>query len=355
MVKKVNWQLFDHYLPKEKIAQEPVRPRDFSKLFIYETSRDKIYFDIFLNLDKYLPKNSFLVLNNTKVLPARVEMIKETGGKIKVLFLVDEAMNGNSKLIKGLVNKKLNLKEKIYFPNKKDFLQVVLQEKNIFTFSLKTDLSYFLKLLNLYGEAPLPPYIKNTPLTKKEAKEKYQTIFAKKLGSIAAPTASFHFTNRVFKKLKRKGIEHFFITLHVGLGTFMPVNKENLKKKKLHKEYWEVETSIYKKILKLKQKKKLIAVGTTTTRLLETLARKKLNLNKKILRGTTELFIFPPFKFKMIDGLITNFHLPKTSLMMLVEAFLQFKNSKRHLKELYEIAIKNDFRFYSFGDAMLIL
>ena len=354
-MKEIDLELYSYNLPKEKIANQPAKPRDFSKLFVYDTLEDKIYFDIFLNLDRYLPKNSFLVLNNTKVLPARMEMLKETGGKVKILFLVDEAINKNSKLIRGLVNKKLNLKEKIYFPNKKDFIEVVSQEKNIFTFSLKTDLNKFLKLLNLYGEAPLPPYIKNTPLTKKEAKEKYQTIFAKKLGSVAAPTASFHFTKRVFKKLKRKGIEHFFITLHVGLGTFMPISEENIKKSKLHKEYWEIETSIYKKILKLKQKKKLIAVGTTTTRLLETLARKKLNLSKKILRGTTELFIFPPFKFKMIDGLITNFHLPKTSLMMLVEAFLQFKNSKRHLKELYEIAIENDFRFYSFGDAMLIL
>jgi len=354
-MKEIDLELYSYNLPKEKIADKPAKPRDFSKLFVYDTLEDKIYFDIFLNLDRYLPKNSFLVLNNTKVLPARVEMIKETGGKVKILFLVDEALNENSKFIRGLVNKKLNLKEKIYFPNKKDFIEVVSQEKNIFTFSLKMDLNKFLKLLNLCGEAPLPPYIKKTPLTKKEAKEKYQTIFAKKLGSVAAPTASFHFTKRVFKKLKRKGIEHFFITLHVGLGTFMPISEENIKKKKLHKEYWEIETNVYKKILKLKQKKKLIAVGTTTTRLLETLARKKLNLNKKILRGTTELFIFPPFKFKMIDGLITNFHLPKTSLMMLVEAFLQFKNSKRHLKELYEIAIENDFRFYSFGDAMLIL
>jgi S-adenosylmethionine:tRNA ribosyltransferase-isomerase len=354
-MKEVDLELYSYNLPKEKIANQPAKPRDFSKLFVYDTLEDKIYFDIFLNLDRYLPKNSFLVLNNTKVLPARVEMLKETCGKVKVLFLIDEALNENSKWIRGLVNKKLNLKEKIYFPNKKDFIEVVSQEKNIFTFSLKTDLNKFLKLLNLYGEAPLPPYIKNTSLTKKDVKEKYQTIFAKKLGSIAAPTASFHFTKMVFKKLKRKGIEHFFITLHVGLGTFMPVDKKNIKKKKLHKEYWEIEADIYKRILKLKQRKKLIAVGTTTTRLLETLARKKINLSKKILKGTTEIFIFPPFKFKMIDGLITNFHLPKTSLMMLVEAFLQFKNSKRHLKELYEIAIENDFRFYSFGDAMLIL
>jgi len=352
---KINLELFDYYLPKEKIAQEPIRPRDFSKLLIYDTLNDKIYFDFFLNLNKYLPQESFLVLNNTKVLPAKLEMLKETGGKIKILFLVDEAINKNSKFIRGLVNKRLNLGEKIYFPNKKNFIKVVSQEKNIFTFSLKMSLNNFLKLLNLYGEAPLPPYIKNTPLTKKNAKEKYQTIFAKKIGSIAAPTASFHFTKRIFKKLKRKGIECFFITLHVSLGTFMPISEENIKKKKLHKEYWEIETNVYKKILKLKKKKKLIAVGTTTTRLLETLARKRLNLNKKIVRGTTEIFIFPPFKFKMIDGLITNFHLPKTSLMMLVEAFLQFKNSKRHLKELYEIAIENDFRFYSFGDAMLII
>ncbi|GBD34474.1 S-adenosylmethionine:tRNA ribosyltransferase-isomerase [bacterium HR35] len=350
-----DFSLYDYNLPEELIAKEPAKPRDFSRLFIYSVKEDKILFDKFFNLDKYLSKDCFLVFNNTKVLPSRIEMIKETGGKIKILFLINEIIYSRINKIRGIVDRKLEVGQKVYFPEKKKFLIAISQEKNIFTFEINFDFQEFLKLLNTYGEAPLPPYLKKTPLTKQEAKKKYQTIFAKKEGSVAAPTASFHFTQRVLNKLKKKKIKHFFVTLHVGLGTFSPVTEKNIKKKKLHQEYWEINEDVYQQILKLKKNKKLIAVGTTTTRLLETIARKKLKFKNKKAIGTTELFIFPPFEFKLVDGLITNFHLPKSSLMMLVEAFLQFKNSKRHLKELYEIAIKNKFRFYSFGDAMLII
>lgn len=355
-----NLGLYEYYLPKEKIAQRPIKPRDFSKLMIYKTETNEIIIDKFYNLYKYLDKNHFLVFNETKVLPAKINLLKETGGKISILFLLNEKINeiqiNRLVKIRGLVNKKVKIGERLYFNlnKKEDYLEVLAQEKNIFTFKIKT--KNFLNLLNKFGEPPIPIYIKYHKLSKEKLKKEYQGIFAKKIGSIAAPTASFHFTRRVLKRLKSKKINFCFITLHVGLATFTPLNDEFLRKKKLPLEYWEIDLKNYKKIEKLKKEnKKLVAVGTTTTRMLESLVRKKIKANKKIIFGQTDLFIMPPFKFKIVDALITNFHLPRSSLMMLVEAFLQFKKSPKHLKELYQIAIDNDFRFYSFGDAMLII
>lgn len=348
--------LYSFDLPKKLISLAPASKRDLSRLLVYDTQKDMVYIDKFINLDRYLPKNSFLVLNDTKVLPAKVRMLKENNQRVEVLFLVNEVLGEkikNLKNVRGLANKKITLNEKIFFPGKKDYIIPYAQEKNIFTFRIYT--RNFLRKLEKYGKPPLPLYLRHTTLESHKIKEKYQTIFAKKKGSVAAPTASLHFTKRLFKKLKRKGIKHFFITLHIGLGTFSPLTEKNFKNKKLHPEYWEIEKETFEKIKSLKKdKQKLVAVGTTTTRVLETAVRfKQKNKNNKIC-GYTELFILPPFKFKMIDCLITNFHLPHSSLMMLVEAFLQFKGAKRHLKELYKIAIKNKFRFYSFGDAMLI-
>ncbi len=352
--------LYDYNLPSDRIALEPAKPRDFSKLMVYNTQKDEIIFDIFYNLQKYLDENYFLVFNQTKVLPARVNLFKKTGGKIKILLLLNEKINeikkNKIKEIRGIVNKEIRLNEKLYFypQDENNYLIPIKQEKNIFTFKVVTE--DFLILLKKMGEVPLPPYLKRTHLNQDELRRKYQSIFAKKIGSIAAPTASFHFTRRVLKRLKSKKINFCFITLHVGLATFTPLNDEFLRKKKLPLEYWEIDLKNYKKIKKLKKEnKKLVAVGTTTTRMLESLVRKKIKANKKIILGETDLFIMPPFKFKIVDALITNFHLPRSSLMMLVEAFLQFKKSPKHLKELYQIAIDNDFRFYSFGDAMLII
>lgn len=358
---KINLDLYNYSLPSEKIAQKPASPRDFSKLMIFKVNENKIIIDKFYNLSKYLDKNYFLVFNETKVLPARITLFKETKGKVKVLFLLSENLEeikkGNLKKIRGMVDRGINLNEKLFFSlkNKSNFVEAIRQEKNIFTFKVET--KNFLELLNKFGEAPLPPYIKSSPLTKEGLKKKYQSIFAKNIGSIAAPTASFHFTPRVIQSLKKKKINFCFITLHVGLATFTPLKNEYLKNKKLPPEYWEINLRTYKKIKRLKKEnKKLIAVGTTTTRMLESLARvNKFNIKNNKLFGKTELFIMPPFEFKMIDGLITNFHLPQSSLMMLVEAFLNFKNSSKHLKELYQLAIENNFRFYSFGDAMLII
>jgi S-adenosylmethionine:tRNA ribosyltransferase-isomerase len=348
--------LYDYFLPEKNLAKTPAIPRDFSKLFVYDTKNNEIFFDRFYHLDKYLPKNSFLVLNETKVVPARVVLKKENGGKVTCLFLVNE-MEEEDK-VKIIVDRKVNLGDKLFFKTK-DFVEVISQEKNIFLVKFDFLKEKLFLLLENEGVMPIPLYLKNTPLSNKKLKEKYQTIFFKKekqnLASVAAPTASLHFTKRVFKKLEQKGIKRYFINLYVGMGTFAPVSEENLKTKKLHQEYYQVDAQVWQKILtEKKEGKKLVAVGTTVVRTLESLARLKTKDNK-IKLYKTDLFIFPPFQFQMVDILITNFHLPKSSLMMLVEAFLQYKKAKKHLIDLYNIAIKNDFRFYSFGDAMLII
>jgi len=361
----VDWQNFDYFLPKKNLALSPAVPRESSKIFIYNTKKDKIIFDRFYNLGKYLPKNSFLVLNNTKVLPARVELRKSTGGKVIVLLLINELGN----FIKAMVDRKVNIGDKLFIDNKYYF-SVIDQKEKIFYLKFNGNRLWLLNKLTEIGKTPVPLYLRKTPLTEKELRRKYQTIFARapvgaRLSSVAAPTASLHFTNRVFKKLKRQGIEKYFITLHVGLGTFAPITDKNLKEKKLHEEYFEVdeETLHYINIMKSKEKK-LVAVGTTVTRTLESLKLKvksqkskmkvkSQNLETRIF-DKTNLFIFPPYDFKMVDCLITNFHLPKSSLMMLVEAFLQFKKSRRKLINLYKIATEKNFRFYSFGDAMMI-
>ena len=348
---------YGYFLPEKNLALSPSVPRDSSKLFVYNTKTDEIIFDHFYNLDKYLPSNSFMVLNNTKVLPARVTMKKESGGKVVSLLLVNEIV-GN--IVPTIVDRKITVREKIYF-DKENYLEIISQKENIFDLEFNFSQKHLFELLNKYGTMPIPPYLKKSPLKRDELLEKYQTIFAKTDGSSAAPTASLHFTDDVFNKLDKKGIKKLFVTLHVGLGTFAPITDDNIREGKLHEEYYEVDgkTLHYINIMK-SEKKKLVAVGTTVVRTLESVARQRnfLSSEKNLLSSLykkTDLFIFPPYDFKMIGVMITNFHLPKSSLMMLVEAFLQHKKAKRNLVNLYKIAIKNDFRFYSFGDAMLIL
>ena len=362
---------YDYVLPEANLALAPAVPRDSSKLFIYETDVDKITFDRFYNIDKYLPKDSFMVMNNTKVLPARVTMRKEShlrqgyggqaGGKVIVLLLVNEIINDTLPII---VDRKINVGEKIFF-DENNFLYVTGQKENIFEVRFDFSRQHLFSLLNKYGSMPIPPYLKKSTLSKNDLLKKYQTIFAKTDGSAAAPTASLHFTDSVFKKLDEKEIKRLFVTLHVGMGTFAPITDENILKKELHNEYYEVDQKTLQLINQLKYEgKKLVAVGTTVVRTLESEARQgnfyhKTYKSEKITLVSplkqTNLFIFPPYDFKMVDIMITNFHLPKSSLMMLVEAFLQHKKAKKSLVELYNIAISNNFRFYSFGDAMLIL
>jgi S-adenosylmethionine:tRNA ribosyltransferase-isomerase len=350
---------YGYFLPKKNLALAPVNSRDHSKLFVYNTKTDQIIFDNFYNLDKYLPKDSFLILNNTKVLPARVTMKKSTGGKVILLFLVNEL--AGLQVVKVMADRKINIGEKLYF-DAKNFVEVISQEEHIFELAFNFGRKKLFDLLKRYGTMPIPLYLKKTPLRPNELLKKYQTIFAEKEGSSAAPTASLHFTDKVFSRLDDKGIKKYFVTLHVGLGTFAPITDENIRRKRLHEEYYEINAKTLQSINRLKlEGKKLVAVGTTVMRTLESeawrLSQKQMSslLSSYTFYNKTDLFIFPPYDFKMVDVLITNFHLPHSSLMMLVEAFLQHKKAKHNLVELYNIAIKNDFRFYSFGDAMLII
>ena len=393
---------FDYYLPPESIAKQPAVPRDYSRLFVYDTKTNEIVFDKFYNLDKYLPKKSFLVMNDTKVLPARVEMKKATGGKVRVLFLVNEIMSSSQyqvlsieqNTIRIFVDRKVDVGDKLFF-NSQYFVTVTAQEEHIFTVQFDFSIGELFRILEKKGTMPIPLYIKNSPLSRNDLLHKYQTIFARVpvgtrlIGrSAAAPTASLHFTNRLLSKLEKKGINKTFITLHVGMGTFASVTDVNIRQQKLHEEYFEINNETLQLINLMKQeRKKLVAVGTTVVRTLESaeisLRQGRGQLESVMKRGhsgeeqsddsriklrrfwtsqngkdtfisKTDLFIQSGFKFQYVDSLITNFHLPGSSLMMLVEAFLQHKQAKHHLVNLYQIAIKEKFRFYSFGDGMLI-
>lgn len=340
--------LYSYILPNEHIAKLPASPRDSSKLLIYDTKTDTILFDTYLNLAKHLPKDALLVMNESKVLPCRVFGTGPKGEVLELLIMTNE-WTPKDTVLKATVNKKLHPGELVHLPHGHT-LTVLESIEKIFTFKADFELAKLPHILARIGEMPIPRYIESCPLTEEELRKKYQTVFAKKPGSVAAPTASLHFTPRLFKKLAKSGVETCFVTLHVGLGTFAPVLPEHLETRTLYKELYEIPNESATHIQKQKAAHKpVIAVGTTSTRTLESWAK------TKTLKGPTELFILAPYDFQILDGLLTNFHIPGSSLMMLVEAFLQSKKAKRHLKDLYAIALQNDFRFYSFGDGMLIL
>ena len=349
----IDWSLYDFNLPEGLLADTPAAPRGSSRLFIFNTESNNISFDIFHNFNKYLPEKSFLVLNKTKVFPSRVVLKKESGGKIVALLLINEITDAHKTTVKALVDRKITVGKKLFFDHQYHFRLVSRRDK-IFEFKYNFGYQKLIEIINKNGQTPIPPYLRKTPLKETELRKKYQTVFADEsnFGSVAAPTASLHFTKKILAKLKEKKTKCFFVNLQVGLGTFAPITDHNLKSKKLHEEYFQINSADFSAMNKLRSEGfSLIASGTTTARALES----KVKDCEDYQSQKTGLFIFPPYKFRMIDCLITNFHLPRSSLMMLVEAFLQFKHSKKHLLELYNIAIKEKFRFYSFGDAMLIL
>ncbi|QQR55338.1 tRNA preQ1(34) S-adenosylmethionine ribosyltransferase-isomerase QueA [Candidatus Peregrinibacteria bacterium] len=340
--------LYTYTLPERCIAQTPASPRDHSKLLIYDTASGAVSFDRYLNLDRYLPQDSLLVMNESKVLPCRVPVKGPKNEPLELLVMSNEWKPSNTVLL-ATVNKKLQPGERLALPQGHR-LTVLESTEKIFRFKASFNLARLPEVLARIGQMPVPRYIKDCPLTEEELRKKYQTVFAKKPGSVAAPTASLHFTPRLFKKLKKKGHELAFVTLHVGLGTFAPVLPEHLESRTLYKEYYEIPENSRIQIEKHKAAgKPIFAVGTTSTRTLEAWAETGAN------KGPTELFILPPYPFQVLDGLLTNFHIPGSSLMMLVEAFLQHKKAKHHLKDLYASALEKEFRFYSFGDGMLIL
>lgn len=343
---------FNYFLPPNLIAQTPAKPRDHSRLFVYDRHTNQINHDYFYNLPLYLEPGDVLVFNNTKVFPARLIGQKETGGKIEI-FLLKNLNNNNWQVLVG--NKRKQKGTKIYF-NKK-FFGTLIKNNQDGTWEIKFNLKgkTFWQQVNKLGQTPLPPYIK------KNAKLKdYQTIFAQKNGSVAAPTAGLHFTKKLINQLEKQKIQIEYITLHVGLGTFAPVKTKDITKHKLHQEWVEVKKETAQRLNEAKKSgKKIIAVGTTSVRTLEALAVKQKNFYTiKPTKKWVNIFIYPGYKFKFIDSFITNFHLPKSSLLMLVSAFLTSPNSKRSgikkIKNIYQTAISKKYRFYSFGDGMFL-
>lgn len=342
---------FDYNLPQELIAQSPAKNRDFSRLMIIDKKRKKISHDYFYNLPNILNKNFVLVFNNSKVIKAR--LYGKIDKKNVEILLVEKKKDEWEILAKP--GKKFKIGKKIDFIKRKkiknlpklsaEITKINEDGSRIIKFNLSN--KKLQKIIKYYGILPLPPYIKNY----KGNEKRYQTIYAKKEGSIAAPTAGLHFTKEVLKKLKNKEIELKEITLHVGIGTFQEVRTEKIEDHKMHNETFFIDEKTRNFLNKAKKEgKKIIAVGTTSARVLETLATKK-NILKKQNKKNTEIFIYPGYKFKFIDGLITNFHLPKSTLLMLVSAFA----GKDLIKKAYQEAIKKKYRFFSFGDATIII
>lgn len=340
---------FDYKLAKNLIAQKPISPRDKARLLLLDKKKKKISHDNFFNLDKILKSNDLLVINDTKVFKARLLGKRVSGGKIEIFLLKKLKNNFYSCLIKGRIKN-----DKDIILSKSLSLIIIKKEIDntyIIKFSLKNQA--LKNQLNKLATVPIPPYIKKGKADNKD-RLNYQTIYANtnQEKSVAAPTAGLHFTNRMIKKLEKKNIEIVKITLHVGLGTFLAVKSENILDHKIHKEEVVIKNKIKKKILQAKKEnRRIVAVGTTVCRALESLGNNDKSLkDNKDFRQETNIFIYPGFKFKIIDVLLTNFHLPQSTLLMLVSALA----SKELIKTAYSQAIKKKYRFYSYGDAMLI-
>ncbi|MSR76495.1 MAG: tRNA preQ1(34) S-adenosylmethionine ribosyltransferase-isomerase QueA [Candidatus Ryanbacteria bacterium] len=340
---------YDYRLPESLIARRPASVRDRSKLFVYDAATDSISFDEFRNIAQYLPAKTLLVLNETKVVPARITLFKQTGGKVIALLLVNEWQTGN--MLKALVDREVHVGD-ILRADARYIFVVVRQEGKVFFLKPNVSREVLIRFLSSAGETPIPKYLAGGGMSERVLRERYQSVFAKRAASVAAPTASLHFTPKVFRELEKRRIGNTRITLHVGMGTFAPFGERELRRKKLFTEYYEISLAAARRInTQKKSGHPIIAVGTTATRALESAARTGvLQAGKK----DTDIFIYPPYQFHIIDGLITNFHLPQSSLMLLADALLQYKKAKRSITDLYKIAIRKKFRFYSFGDAMLI-
>ncbi len=343
-----------HYSITEKnIGKVPKEPRHDARLFVYDTTTNTITFDIFLNIDNYLPKSSLLVLNNTGVIPARVVFTKDTGGKIDGLVLINEGFDHEG-AIPVIVDKNM-------FPGRR-----IALGDYWFTITRQCDQRFYIKpdsqperiaeILEQLGTTPTPYYLGDLTMTESQLRDRYQTTFAQNKKSVAAPTASLHITPEVLNRLQNKGIVTTEITLDVGLGTFADIEQVNVDEKFLHSELLFISSESRKKIYAAKQgARPVVAIGTTVVRTLESQSRELLTEGENALATETNIFIMPGYDFKIVDHLVTNFHVPESSLMALVDAFLIHKKSQRNLVELYQIAIDNGFMFYSFGDSMLII
>ena len=346
----MNISEFDYELPENLIAQMPADKRQNSKMLVLDKQNKTIEHKHFFDIVDYIEPNSILVLNNTKVLPARLYGTKDTGAKIEVFLLENKENKNWSCLIKPSKRVKPDTVITI-----SDELQVRPIKRLEDDGEWLVELIYngeLMEILHKVGNIPLPPYIERklkTEEIKQFDMERYQTVYAKDEGSVAAPTAGLHFTQEILQKLKNKGVEVAYVTLNVGLGTFRPVKCDNVLDHKMHSETYEITQEAADLINNAKAKgKKLVAVGTTTVRTLET-AYQKLGCIKAC-HDHSELFIYPPYEFKVVDELLTNFHLPKSTLLMLVSALA----GKEFVFNAYNEAISNKYRFFSYGDCMLI-
>ncbi len=354
----MNISEFDYELPQELIAQMPADKRENSRMLVLNRKKHSIEHKHFFDIIDYFDEDDVLVLNNTKVIPARLFGIKEeTGAKVEVLLLNPENKNdtvGNSCHWEALIKPSKRIKEGASITVSKN-LKILplkkLEDAGEWLVELKYD-GNLSDILHKVGNIPLPPYIERKNQTEEIRQfdcERYQTVYAKDEGSVAAPTAGLHFTQDILNKLKAKGVEIIYITLNVGLGTFRPVKCENILEHKMHSETFEITQEAAERINNAKNKgKNIVAVGTTTVRTLETAYKKFGQI--KACHDYSELFIYPPYDFKVIDKLITNFHLPKSTLLMLVSALA----GKDFIFEAYKQAVENRYRFFSYGDCMLI-
>ena len=335
---------FDFYLPEELIAQTPLEKRDESRLLVLDKQTGEIGHRHFTDIVDYMEEGDTLVLNDTKVMPARLYGVKEeTLAVIEVLLLKDEGNNVWECLTKPA--KRIKEGTVVSFGDGKLKARCIsVLDEGIRKFQLEYK-GILYEILDELGEMPLPPYIHE----KLKDKDRYQTVYAKNIGSAAAPTAGLHFTTDLLSKIKNKGVNVAYITLHVGLGTFRPVNVEDVTKHKMHSEYYVMSDEVADLLNKTRESgHKIISVGTTSTRTLETIM--SLYGTFKGCSGWTDIFIYPGYKFKGIDYLITNFHLPKSTLVMLVSALA----GKEKIMKAYNEAVKEKYRFFSFGDSMLI-
>ena len=334
---------FNYNLPEELIAQVPIQKRDESRLMVLNRENQTIEHKIFKDIIDYLQPGDCLVRNNTKVIPARIYGKKETGANVEFLLL----NNIEGDIWECIVRpgNKLHIGTKVIFGEgllKADILDTMEGGTRKVKFSYN---GIFNEILDQIGLMPLPPYIHE----ELKDKDRYQTVYAKYRGSAAAPTAGLHFTEELLSKIEQKGIQIANVTLHVGIGTFRPVKEETVEKHHMHSEHYYIKKEDVDKINTAKENgKRVIAVGTTSCRVLETIADE--NGHVKEAEGDTQIFIYPGYKFKILDGLITNFHLPQSTLLMLVSAFA----GKDYILKAYKEAVKEKYRFFSFGDAMFI-
>ncbi len=341
---------FDYELPEELIAQKPSEKRENSKMMVLKRDSRQILHKNFYDIVDLLDKDCVLILNDTKVMPARLYGYKDTGAKIEVFLLKERENDKWEVLIKP--SKRVRTGTEIKISDELS-AQVIMPLPEDGKWMVKMNFEGdFLKIIHKVGNIPLPPYIErkmaNEDLKKLDF-ERYQTVYAREEGSVAAPTAGLHFTKEILQKLADKGVEIGYVTLNVGIGTFRPVKCDNILEHHMDSETFEIPEKTAGLINRAKAEgKKIIAVGTTTVRTLETAY--KLYGKIQACKAASELFIYPPYEFKVVDNLITNFHLPKSTLLMLVSALA----SKEFIFEAYEEAIKNKYRFYSYGDCMLI-